>query len=269
VIRNRERPACGTSAILPKVLITGANGEVGRFLVSSMQGGFDLRLAVWDLRRGATDPALQAESTCQRFDIVDLEAFTEALRGMDAVVHLAGEREVQADWESLRGPNIDGVYNLYEGARRAGVRKVVFASSNHVTGRLDHKANGLVTGDTQLQPDSLYGVTKAFGETLGRYAADYFDMSVICLRLGWVLERPHNETALRMWLSPGDLGRLVVSALRSDRPYGIYYGASANRRCPWDLTQARNDLGYRPEDDSERYAAKIEQVGIDQSAREG
>jgi len=240
-----------------RVLVTGANGDVGRALVGSFDPGFVLRLAVWGRNRDRSGHPPGASSDTWQFDIEDLDAFTAAMEGMDAVVHLAGEREVGATWSSLSGPNIQGVYNLFEGARRTSVKQIVFASSNHVTGREDWEAQARLTGTEQARPDSLYGVTKAFGEVLGRYASDYYDLSVICLRIGWVLARPHNEFALRVWLSAGDLRRLVSSALRSTRRYGVYYGTSANTRCPWDLSRARRELGYSPVDDSERFAAEL------------
>lgn len=237
--------------------MTGANGDVGRALIGSLDPEFVLRLAVWGASRDELGEAPCPISEICSFDIQDLDAFTAAMEGMDAVVHLAGEREVGASWSSLSGPNVEGVYNLFEAARRSSVGKVVFASSNHVTGREDWETQYHLTGTEQARADSLYGVTKAFGEVLGRYASDYYHLSVICLRIGWVLARPHNEFALRVWLSAGDLGRLVSSALRSARPYGIYYGTSANTRCPWDLSRARRELGYKPVDDSEGFAAEL------------
>jgi NAD+ dependent glucose-6-phosphate dehydrogenase len=239
------------------VLVTGANGDVGRALVGSLASRYDLRLATWQLARDMPPAALPAGADILRVDIQDQDALSAAMKGISAVVHLAGQREYAADWEQLRGPNIDGVRNLFEAARRNGVAKVVFASSNHVTGYLDEHRRWPIAGGEPPRPDSLYGVTKAFGEIFGRYASDYYSMSVICLRLGWVLQRPHNEMALRMWLSPADLGRLVIGALESSCRYGVYYGVSANRRRKWDLSAAERDLGFSPEDDSERFAAEL------------
>jgi nucleoside-diphosphate-sugar epimerase len=235
------------------VLITGANGDVGRALIGSLASLYDLHLATWHLARDAPP----AGSGHCHIDIEDLDALTAAMKGMAAVVHLAGQREPSADWSALRGPNIEGVYNLFEAARRNSVEKVVFASSNHATGYLDKQHQWPIAETEPPRPDSLYGVTKAFGEVMGRYASDYYGMSVIFLRIGWVLDRPHNETALRMWLSNGDLGRLAIGALESTCRYGVYYGVSANHRRRWDLTNAERDLGYIPRDDSEHFAAEL------------
>jgi NAD+ dependent glucose-6-phosphate dehydrogenase len=192
-----------------------------------------------------------------RVNIEDLDAVVGLAAGMDAIVHLAGEREVRATWAALRGPNVEGVHNIFEAARVNGVSKVVFASTNHVTGHYDEEEAWPFSATVPVRPDSLYGVTKAFGEVMGRYASDYYGLNVVCLRIGWVLSRPHNEAALRQWLSPGDLGRLVVGALESDCHYGIYYGVSANQRRHWDISDAKADLGYEPVDDSEVFAAEL------------
>jgi nucleoside-diphosphate-sugar epimerase len=242
---------------MKSVLVTGANGDVGRALIGSLAARYELRLATWQLARDMPPAAWPAGCSITCVDIQDLDALTAAMKGIKAVVHLAGQREFAADWAELRGPNIDGVYNLFEAARRNNVAKVVFASSNHATGYLDEHRLWPIAETEPPRPDSLYGVTKAFGEVLGRYASDYHGMSVICLRLGWVLERPHNEMALRMWLSPADLGRLVIGALESTCRYGVYFGVSANRRRRWDLTQAERDLGYVPRDDSEQFAVEL------------
>jgi NAD+ dependent glucose-6-phosphate dehydrogenase len=239
------------------VLVTGANGDVGRAVTPSLQGRYRLRLATWELGREDPAPSYPPQAEIVQFDIRDLGALSKAVSGVDAIVHLAGERSFHAGWDELRGPNIDGVYNVLAAARARGVRKVVLASSNHATGYFDEHQQWPISEGEPPRPDSLYGVTKAFNEIIGRYASDYWNLSVICLRIGWVLDRPHNEMALRMWLSPEDLGRLVVGAIETEKRFGVYYGVSANRRRQWDISGARRDLGYEPQDDSEAFAAHI------------
>jgi NAD+ dependent glucose-6-phosphate dehydrogenase len=246
-----------------RVLLTGANGDVGRTLIGSLESRYEVRQAVWDLSRpdaGAGDPAGAGGPTgpdVHRLNIEDLDAVVAVSAGMAAIVHLAGQREVDASWAALRGPNVEGVHNIFEAARINGVSKVVFASTNHVTGHYDEEKAWPISVDVPMRPDSLYGVTKAFGEIIGRYASDYYGLKVVCLRIGWVLPQPHNEMGLRMWLSPGDLGRLVVGALESECHYGVYYGVSANQRRHWDIADAKRDLGYEPIDDSEVFAAGL------------
>jgi NAD+ dependent glucose-6-phosphate dehydrogenase len=260
-----------------RVAVTGANGEIGRILAPYLAARHEVRLAVWDLPsdrdRGELiltgDAASRAE--IQRVDITDAAAVDAFVQGSDAVVHLAAEREVGASWDQLRGPNIDGTANVFGACARHGVRKIVFASSSHVAGgylepalatapdalTADRKpldSFGPLDGTEPLRPDSLYGVTKAFGEALGRFTADCFGISVVCLRIGWFLAAPHNEASKRMWLSPGDLCRLVSAALDADVKFGIYYGASANTGGLWDLRPAMAELGYQPEDNSAAFA---------------
>lgn len=226
-----------------RVLITGANGDVATLLRPGLEGDFDLRLL--DITDG---PAID-----HRLDICDTNALTETLDGVDAIVHLAGERAVSASWDRLRAPNIDGIVSVFEAARRAGVPKVIFASTNHVMGMYDRDRQWPIDPAQPVRPDSLYGATKAFGEAAGRYYSDKFGLAVICLRIGWALERPHNEQARMMWLSPGDLQQLVRCCLNSTVSFGIYYAVSDNTKRRWSIENARTELGYAPVDDSEEF----------------
>ena len=229
-----------------RVVITGSMGSVASLLVPRLVDTFDLTLV--SRRPPVCDPAEHLQ-----IDLGDVEALVAACEGADAVVHLAGQSHTLATWEQLVGPNVTGLVNLFEAARRAGVMKVVFASSNHITGMYDLEKEWPIRPDQPIRPDSLYGVTKAFGEALGRYYSDNFGIAVICLRIGWALERPHNEVARFMWLSPDDLARLVSGALLSRVRFGIYYGVSANTQRHWSVENAQVDLGYEPLDNSEVY----------------
>jgi NAD+ dependent glucose-6-phosphate dehydrogenase len=171
-----------------RVAITGSRGQVGTLLVPRLTEHFDLRLI--DIVPPSTDPPEHLQ-----LDICDSEAMTAAFEGVDAVVHLAGQRAVSASWAELEQPNIVGLVSTFEAAYRAGVKKIVFASTGHVTGMYDREQAWPLSPGVPVRPDSLYGATKAFGEALGRYYSDNFGMSVLCLRFGWVLERPHNEQA--------------------------------------------------------------------------
>ncbi len=108
-----------------------------------------------------------------------------------------------------------------------------------------------------VRPDSLYGVSKAFGEALGRYYADAHGLSVICLRIGSFQPAPRSQRMLATWLSPRDCAQLVWRSIESALPFGIFYGISGNTRRYWDISNAQHLLGYQPEDDAERYAAEI------------
>jgi NAD+ dependent glucose-6-phosphate dehydrogenase len=238
-----------------KLAITGANGEIGRIIAPFLGAEHDVRLGIWDLAperapAGFSNPRLDV----RRLDIRDADEVRLFVEGADAVIHLAAERETSADWGRLIGPNIEGTFNVFDACRERSVSKIVFASSNHVTGGYDLPDQRGLNGSEAVRPDSLYGVTKAFGEALGRFMSDAYGISVICLRIGWVLPEPLGPEAARMWLSPRDLCSLIASSLRAQVSYGIYYGTSKNTRRLWDLGPTIKDLGYKPVDDSEAFA---------------
>jgi len=241
-----------------RVAITGANGDIGRVLAPYLTARHEVRLAVWDLPAGREVPMPESPAAdVRRIDITDAGAVSELVRGMDAVVHLAGQREIEAGWSSLRCPNIDGTFNVFDACRSQAVRKIVFASSNHATGGYELDGQSGLDGSEVVRPDSLYGVTKAFGEALGRYFSDRHGISVICLRIGSFLPAPDRERALHTWLSHGDMCRLVSAALAADVRYGVYYGASANTHGQWDIRRAIAELGYDPQDDAESFADHV------------
>lgn len=231
-----------------KVLITGAGGRIGSSLARSLGDRYDLRLHYY--------PALPDPPPATDHLVADIRRFDEirpAMDGVDAVVHLAGEPRTRASWEDVHGANIVGCYNTFEAARQAGVRRVVFASTNHVMGMYDRDRAWPVHPPQPVRPDSLYGVSKAFGEALARHYHDAFGMSFVCYRIGWFLERPDNETARFMWLSPRDCAQLVWRAIESEVGFGIYYAISGNSGRHWDLSETVEALGYRPQDDAERF----------------
>jgi NAD+ dependent glucose-6-phosphate dehydrogenase len=233
-----------------RVLITGAAGQIGTAIRPFLRAHY--RLVLHD-RRPVDD--LVGDEQAVQADITDLAAMEALAQGVDAVVHLAGDRRVHAPWEAVRDANIIGLYNVFEAARRAGARKVVYASTNHVMGMYDRDEAWPIHPDQPIRPDSLYGVSKAFGEALARFYADEYGMSMICLRIGWFLDAPDptNEAQLRMWISPRDMAQLVWRSLEAEALFGVYYGVSNNDRVQWDFDNARRELGYTPQDNSEEY----------------
>jgi uronate dehydrogenase len=149
-----------------------------------------------------------------------------------------------------------GSFNVFDAARRAGMRRVVYASSAHATGF--YPVDARLAGGEPPRPDGLYGVTKAYGEALARMYFDRFGLEAICLRIGTFTERPTDALQLATWLSPADAVRLFRACLTArDVGFLTVYGASANTRSWWDLEPARRRLGYEPRDDAERYAAEL------------
>lgn len=229
-----------------RVLITGAGGSIGSSLAELLRDRYDLRLLY--RRQPASAPPVDDWRVA---DLEDLPALEDALQGIDAVVHMAADSEVEATWESVLHNNIIGTYNVFEAARRAGVQRIVFASTNHVMGMYDRDRMWPIFADQPIRPDSLYGVSKAFGEALGRFWYDQHGVSVICLRIGWMLPEPHDEIARWMWLSPRDCAQIVSRSIDSDVGFDIVYAISRNAGRHWDITKTIEHLGYRPEDNAE------------------
>jgi len=234
---------------MKKVLITGAAGDVGGHLRRELAGRYDLRLS--DIRPIAD---LAPGEEFMRGDCASLRDMLRVTQGVDAVVHLGGF-SVEGPWEVILRANIVGAYQVFEAARRNGVRRMVFATSNHAVGFYDRDET--IDHRVYPRPDSRYGVSKVFGEALGSLYAHKYGMEVVCVRIGNVNPRPMDKRRLSIWLSPRDLAQLVSIAI--DRPgirFEIVYGVSGNRRSWYDNANAER-LGYRPQDDSEAWAEEV------------
>lgn len=233
------------------VLLTGAAGGLGTLMRELLPAyGYTLRLL--DVRPvdGAPD-AITA-------DLADRDALREAVRGVDAVVHLAGI-SVESTFEKIVRANIEGTHHLYEAAREEGVRRIVFASSNHAVGFTPRPAGDdpLIPVGTPHRPDTFYGLSKAFGEDLAQFYWDRHGLETVSVRIGSCFREPTTVRMLSLWLSPADGARLFHAALTAeDVGHTVVYGSSANTRLCWDLGSARA-LGYEPRDDSEPYAARL------------
>ncbi len=236
-----------------RVLITGAAGRIGVEVHRGLRERYDLRL----MYHRKVLAAQNGEEVVVG-SISDLERMEEVVDGVDAIVHLAGDPNMEATWESVLNANIQGAYCLYEAARRRGVKRIVFASTNHVTGIYEEEGQ-FTTPEMPVRPDSFYGASKAFGEDLGRYYADRFGLEVACLRIGSfqaddVVRNRTNDRFLSTWLSYRDCVQLIWRSIEADLKFGIFYGISGNQRAYWDIQNARDFLGYEPEDDAERLA---------------
>ncbi|AXG77222.1 NAD-dependent epimerase/dehydratase family protein [Streptomyces paludis] len=245
------------------VLLTGAAGGLGTLMRGLLPAyGYELRLL--DM------VPVEGEPGALTVDLADKEALREAVRGVDAVIHLAGI-SLEASFEKILRANIEGTYNLYEAARAEGVRRVVFASSNHAVGFTprpqgdsedagdgDRRAGGaLIPVEVPHRPDTFYGLSKCFGEDLSQFYWDKFGLETVSVRIGSCFPEPTSVRMLSLWMSPADCARLFHAALTADGVgHTVVYGSSANTRLWWDLTSARA-LGYEPRDDSEPYAEKL------------
>jgi uronate dehydrogenase len=224
------------------VVLTGAAGLIGSTLRAAWCGRFSLLRLVDTQELGEER---EGEET-RVLDLADFAATQRAVEGADAVVHLAAIPQ-EDRFERLLEANVAATYNVFEASRQAGVRRVVFASTNHVTGF--YATTERVGPGDPVRPDSLYGVTKVFGEALGRLYADKWGVEVVCLRIGAFGERPGDADALSMWLSPGDGVRLFTRALVAPEVgFLVVYGVS---RVPssWWKNPGAAVLGYEPVDD--------------------
>lgn len=184
-------------------------------------------------------------------DLADLDGLAVALAGVDAVVHLAAVPH-EADFGVIAEHNIVGTQQVFAAAVRASVRRVVFASSIHVNGF--HPVDAPLGLADEVRPDTYYGVSKLFGEQVGRLYADKYGLEVVCLRICTCSPEPTDHISLGTWLSPGDTVRLFRAAVSTPRlPYLIAYGVSANTR-RWIADDNWDTLGYRPVDDAEPFA---------------
>ena len=236
------------------VLLTGAAGGVGTLMRELLPPyGYELRLLDAVPVDGVTAPG-----TAITADLGDTAALREAVRGVDAIVHLAGI-SLEAPFEKILQANILGIYNLYEAAREEGVGRIVFASSNHAIGFTPRPTGDdpLLPADTPHRPDTFYGLSKCFGEDLAQLYWDKHGLETVSIRIGSCFPEPTAVRMLSLWLSPADGARLIHAALTAeDVKHTVVYGSSANTRRWWDLSSARA-LGYEPQDDSEPYAAEL------------
>jgi nucleoside-diphosphate-sugar epimerase len=245
---------------MQRIAVTGSNGTIGRALCKDLAAEYE----IVRIDRAGSD---------LQIDIGDLESLRRAFDQCTTVIHLAATVLTSAPWPDVQKNNIEGTYNVFEAARQAGCRRVIFASSNHVVGmyRHDRRAKGTGDGpevplsaDIPPRPDSLYAVSKVFGEALGRYYSDSFGLQVACIRIGsinesdspipprsWLPWRRNIEAEKRFatkWFSKRDFARLVRAILARDVPFGVVYGVGDNAERFMDLASGRELYGFFPLD---------------------
>ncbi|MGZ5158568.1 MAG: NAD-dependent epimerase/dehydratase family protein [Caldimonas sp.] len=233
-----------------RLLLTGAAGGLGRVLRPRLKKLCRV-LRVSDI--APLDAAADEELVVA--PLQDAVAVHALVAGVEAIVHLGGV-SVEGPFEPILQANIVGVWNLYEAARRHGTKRIVFASSNHVTGF--YRQDEVVSPLEPMRPDGHYGLSKAFGENLSRFYFDRYGIETVCLRIGSSFPEPKDRRMLATWLSYDDLERLVVASLTAPLVgHSVVYGMSDNTTSWWDNTSAAH-LGYRPQDSSEPFRAAAE-----------
>ena len=248
----------------PVILVTGLGGLIGSAVRAHLSDRYELR----GLGRRPGPPGLPWHVA----DIANLDAILPAFGGVDAVVHLAAAVGSNAAFDAYLRTNVVGTYNVFEAARRAGVRRVVFASSGATVSGIERdepfrtlvEARGenvprvpVLTHESALRPSGVYGCTKVWGEVLGRHYADAHGLSVICVRIGAVNadDRPRAPRELSVWCSRRDVAGIIGSCLAAPASvrFDIFYVTSRNRRGYRDLEHARAVLGWEPVDSAETH----------------
>lgn len=233
-----------------RVLVTGASGNIGSYFAT--HAGPDLELRLLD-RPGAAWGELGDRAEVVEADITDLEAMKRACDGIEVVLHLAGDPDPSATWDDLLETNIVGTYTTFVAAKSAGCKRIVYASSIHAVSGYPPDVQ-VKTGEP-VNPGDVYGVSKCFGEALGRYMAEKEGISVLAVRIGAfqpleTAEDPDNTALLDAFVSKRDLNQLLDLAVRADHVrWAILHGLSDDRFKRMDISDTRALLGYEPQDD--------------------
>ncbi|QLJ03270.1 NAD(P)-dependent oxidoreductase [Streptomyces sp. NEAU-sy36] len=240
--------------VTQRIVITGAAGGVGTLLRPRLaRKGRTLRL----LDVAPVPAAAEGEDVeCVRVSVTDLPGMRAALAGADAVIHLGG-LSVEGPWDRILDININGTRTVLEAARRAGVPRVIIASSSHAVG-FHPRGEGEAPDYLFPRPDTYYGVSKVAAEALGSLYHDRYGLDVVCVRIGGCFETPIATRQLATWLSPDDCARLMEALIATPSPgFRVVWGVSDNTRRWFSLDEARA-LGYEPRDDAERFAAELQ-----------
>ena len=233
-----------------RILMTGAAGGLG----VAMRERLKANCSVLRLSDRVPVGVAAAGEEVMLAELSDAEAVLASLQGVDAVVHFGGV-SVEGPFEPILQANIIGAYNLYEAARKQGTRRIVFASSNHVTGF--YRQSETLTPQTAPRPDGYYGVSKAFGEDISRFYFDRYGIETACVRIGSSFPEPRDRRMLASWLSYDDLHRLITACLTTPvLGHSIIYGMSNNAVTWWDNASARH-VGYVPQDSSDVFRDAI------------
>jgi len=233
-----------------RILITGPGGRVGKELVPLMREHFALRLL--DAAPLKSIP-LTGDDEFVQADVRDFEAVRKACEDVKAMIHLAAISDEDDFHTKLLPVNLEGTYNAFEAARQAGLKKVIFASTGQTI--LYYPGGTLITPDMPARPWTVYACTKLFGEAMARLYSDRHGMSMIVVRLCFF--QAYDSELLRQmpekhheWCSPRDLTQLLVKCIRTNVPFGVFFGVSNNTGRMWDISNAQKLLGYEPQDDA-------------------
>ncbi|RVU84150.1 NAD(P)-dependent oxidoreductase [Leucothrix sargassi] len=232
---------------MSRILLTGAAGGLGTVLRETLQGWKDV-IRVSDIN--SIDDLKEGEESVQ-CDLSDLDAVMALVKDCDGIVHLGGQ-SLENTFDNILDANIRGTYNIYEAARKQGVKRILFASSNHVIGF--HESGEQLDANSQMRPDSIYGVSKAYGEMLASYYYDMFGIETAAVRIGSCFPKPVNRRMLSTWMSYDDFTDLIKKVFEVEKlGFSVVYGVSDNPDSWWDNRLAAH-IGWTPKDSSQPYA---------------
>ncbi|UDM52725.1 NAD(P)-dependent oxidoreductase [Cupriavidus sp. MP-37] len=248
-----DDPLHGVVTHCHRILLTGAAGNLGAEMRDRLKRYADI-VRVSDL----ADPGQpRPHEEVVRCDLADADAVLALVQGTDVIVHFGGV-SVERPFHEILPANIQGTFNVYEAARRHGVTRVVFASSNHVTGF--YRQDEVIDASARVRPDGNYGVSKLFGEGLAQLYFDRYGIETVSLRIGSSFPEARDRRMLATWLGYDDLEQLLCRAMFvPEVGHTIVYGVSANRDCWWDNRCAAK-LGFAPVQSSEPFRAKAESL---------
>lgn len=234
-----------------KLLITGAGGRIGSTLYQGLKEEYDIV---------ATDVEANEAEGIRELDITDPKRIEEMMQGVDTILHIGWQKD-NDDFLGVALPvNVAGAYHLYEAARTSGVRRLIFASSNHATGF--YKVGEEVDVNDPYRPDSIYGLSKCYIELLGRLYADQHQLSSFNVRIGNFPgdDRPHSQRAAHIWISERDMVQLMRCCIEADDSckYMNLYGTSANTDNYYNIGYLEQEIGYKPQDDAAELLAEEE-----------
>lgn len=235
-----------------RLLLTGAAGGLGKVLRERLRPYANI-LRLSDI--GDMAPAAGPHEEVVHCDLADKAAVHQLVEGVDAILHFGGV-SVERPFEEILGANICGVFHIYEAARRHGVKRVVFASSNHVIGF--YKQDQHLDASCLRRPDGYYGLSKSYGEDMASFYFDRYGIETVSIRIGSSFPEPANRRMMSTWLSYDDLTHLLERCLYApDVGHTVVYGMSNNRDLWWDNSLAAH-LGFQPKDSSEVFRDKVE-----------
>jgi nucleoside-diphosphate-sugar epimerase len=250
-----------------RVLVTGAAGNIGSSFAQHSHKRYDLRLMVRQADKPERIEKIRPFGQIVTADILDLASMKEAARGVDVVLHLAANANASGTWDIALNTNMIGTYNTFVAAKSAGAKRIVFASSIHAVS--GYRREVQVKSTDPVNPGDLYGVSKCFGEALARYMAEQEDLPAIVLRIGaWFDGERLDDWGMAhadLWVSPRDLNDLIEKSIDADHlKFAIFQAISDNTMKRMDISDARELVGWKPQDDAWRQIEALRALGLDE-----